>query len=72
MIDPEHKLSISRQSKLLGFSRGSLYYSPCHVSDGDLALIRRIDELHFEYRISVCEKLNVARALKSERWKSGN
>ncbi|EJF93802.1 hypothetical protein MEG_01226, partial [Bartonella tamiae Th307] len=25
MIDPEHKLSISRQSKLLGFSRGSLY-----------------------------------------------
>jgi len=28
MIDREHKLSISRQAKLLGFSRGSVYYSP--------------------------------------------
>lgn len=49
MIDREHKLSISRQSKLLGFSRGSVYYSPRPVSDGDLALMRRIDELHLEY-----------------------
>uniref|UniRef100_UPI002362872D IS3 family transposase n=1 Tax=Brucella intermedia TaxID=94625 RepID=UPI002362872D len=49
MIDREHKLSISRQAKLLGFSRGSVYYSPRPVSDGDLALMRRIDELHLEY-----------------------
>ncbi len=26
MIDREHKLSVARQAKLLGFSRGSLYY----------------------------------------------
>ena len=49
MIDRGHKLSISRQSKLLGFSRGSVYYSPRPLSDGDLALMRRIDELHLEY-----------------------
>ncbi len=42
MIDPEHKLSVARQAKLLGFSRGSLYYLPRPVSDGDLALMRRI------------------------------
>ncbi|MBK3745159.1 IS3 family transposase [Paraburkholderia aspalathi] len=49
MIDREHKLSVARQAKLLGFSRGSVYYSPRPVSDGDLALMRRIDELHLEY-----------------------
>ncbi|WP_430257338.1 IS3 family transposase [Neorhizobium sp. IRS_2294] len=49
MIDREHKLSVVRQAKLLGFSRGSVYYSPRPVSDGDLALMRRIDELHLDY-----------------------
>ncbi|MDT6941018.1 IS3 family transposase [Brucella pseudogrignonensis] len=49
MIDRAHKLSVARQAKLLGFSRSSVYYSPRPVSDGDLALMRRIDELHLEY-----------------------
>ncbi|HHL7541872.1 TPA: IS3 family transposase, partial [Klebsiella pneumoniae] len=49
MIDREHKLSVVRQAKLLGFSRGSVYYLPRPVSDGDLALMRRIDELHLDY-----------------------
>ncbi|MGV1832921.1 IS3 family transposase [Agrobacterium vitis] len=49
MIDHEHKLSIARQAKLLGFSRGSVYYLPRPVPDCDLALMRRIDELHLDY-----------------------
>ncbi|WP_199823561.1 IS3 family transposase [Labrenzia sp. OB1] len=49
MIDRAHKLSVVRQAKLLGFSRSSVYYSPRPVSDGDLALMRRIDELHLDY-----------------------
>ncbi|WP_179253532.1 IS3 family transposase [Brucella pseudogrignonensis] len=49
MIDRTHKLSAARQAELLGFSRSSVYYSPRPVSDGDLALMRRIDELHLEY-----------------------
>ncbi|WP_170253628.1 MULTISPECIES: IS3 family transposase [Alphaproteobacteria] len=49
MIDRSHKLSVARQAKLLGFSRGSVYYSPRPVSDDDLALMRRIDEWHLEY-----------------------
>ena len=49
MIDREHDLSITRQTKLLNISRGSVYYLPRPVSDADLALMRRIDELHLEH-----------------------
>ena len=49
MIDRDHGLSVSRQAKALGISRGSVYYLPCPTSDADLALMRRIDELHLEY-----------------------
>ena len=49
MIDRKHKLSILRQAKMLGISRGSVYYQPRPVSISDLALMRRIDELHLEY-----------------------
>ena len=49
MIDRDHKLSVSRQAKVLGISRGSVYYLPRPTSAADLALMRRIDELHLEY-----------------------
>ncbi len=49
MIDRDHGLSLSRQAKALGISRGSVYYPPRPTSDTDLALMRRIDELHLEY-----------------------
>ena len=49
MIDRTADLSLTRQAQLLGISRGSLYYEPCPTSDADLALMRRIDELHLEY-----------------------
>ncbi len=49
MIDRKHKLSITRQARALGISRGSVYYQSRPVSDADLALMRRIDELHLDY-----------------------
>jgi len=49
MIDREHELSITRQAKLLGISRGTVYYLPRPVSPEDLALMRRLDELHLEH-----------------------
>ena len=49
MIDRDHELSVSRQAKALGISRGSVYYLPRPTSAADLALMRRIDELHLEY-----------------------
>ena len=49
MIDRDHGLSVSRQAKALGISRGSIYTLPQPVPDTDLKLMRRIDELHLEY-----------------------
>ena len=48
MIDRTHDLPISRQAKVLNLSRGAVYYKPRPVSPEDLALMRRIDELHLE------------------------
>jgi putative transposase len=49
MIDRCHALPLARQAEELGISRGSLYYQPQPVSATDLALMRRMDELHLEY-----------------------
>jgi putative transposase len=48
MIDRDHELSLTRQAELLELSRASLYYRPVPVSAADLALMRRLDELHLE------------------------
>jgi putative transposase len=49
MIDREHDLPITKQAEALNISRGSVYYLPRPVSATDLALMRRIDELHLEF-----------------------
>ena len=49
MIDRNHDLPLTRQAELLDISRGSVYYLPRPVSQADLALMRRIDELHLEH-----------------------
>ena len=49
MIDRDHTLPITRQAQLLGMSRGSVYDLPRPANDAELALMRRIDELHLEF-----------------------
>lgn len=49
MIDRDHDLAITKQAEALNISRGSVYYLPRPVSAADLALMRRIDELHLEF-----------------------
>ncbi len=49
MIDREAELPIKRQAQLLGISRGTVYYHPEPVSQAELALMRRIDELHLQH-----------------------
>ena len=49
MIDGDHGLSVAKQAKALGISRGSVYYSPRAVSPADLAIMRRMDELHLDF-----------------------
>ncbi len=48
MIDRTHPLPITRQAQIVSISRGSVYYEAQPVSDADLKLMRRIDELHLE------------------------
>jgi putative transposase len=49
MIDAEHDLPITRQAQLLELSRASVYYLPRATPTADLALMRRIDELHLNH-----------------------
>src|SRR5450759_5726231 len=49
MIDATHDLSINRQAELLEISHSNVYYLPRAASEIDLALMRRIDELHLNY-----------------------
>ena len=49
MIDREHELPLTRQAAVLKLSRSGLYYRPRPVAPVDLAIMRRIDELHLDY-----------------------
>ena len=49
MIDRSHALPLVRQAEILQLSRSGLYYRPRPVSPADLAIMRRIDELHLDY-----------------------
>jgi hypothetical protein len=64
MIDRAHPLPVSRQVKLVGISRSSAYYAPSPIGAADLALMRRIDELHLEHPFAGARML--MRLLKRE------
>ena len=49
MIDRTHALPVSRQCRVLELARSTVYYVPRPISPEDLALMRRIDELHLDY-----------------------
>jgi len=49
MIDRGHELPLTRQAAVLEISRGSLYYSARPAPPAELAIMRRIDELHLDY-----------------------
>ena len=49
MIDRSHELPLTEQSRVLKLSRSSLYYRRRPVAPADLAIMRRIDELHLNY-----------------------
>ena len=49
MIDRNHDLPLVRQAELLRLSRSTLYYEPQPVPAAELAVMRRIDELHLDY-----------------------
>ena len=49
MIDRTHDLPVACQARALNLARSTVYYKPRPVSAEDLALMRRLDELHLNY-----------------------
>jgi putative transposase len=49
MIDRTHDLPLAQQCRILGLARSTAYYTAREVSAADLALMRRLDELHLAY-----------------------
>jgi len=64
MIEHGAKVSVTRQAELLDLSRSSVYYTPRPISDRDLALMRRLDELHLQIPFYGARKLT--RELRKE------
>jgi putative transposase len=69
MIDRDHALPVTQQARLVGLSRSSAYYQSRGVSEADLKLMRRIDELHLEHPFAGARML--ARLLRREGTKVG-
>ena len=69
MIDRGSKLSVTRQCEMLDLNRTGVYYTPRPVSQADLKLMRRIDELHLEQPFSGARKL--AKHLQREGFEIG-
>jgi putative transposase len=65
MIDPEHDLAIKQQAEVLGISRSTVYYEPRPISEEDLWLMRRLDELHLNYPFAG------SRMLRGLLWQQG-
>jgi putative transposase len=49
MIDRSHGLPVSSRAKALNISRSGVYYLPRAVPTADLAIMRRMDELHLDF-----------------------
>ena len=65
LIEPDSSdISLSRQAMLLGFNRSGLYYKPAPVSEEEVALKHRIDEIYTDYPFFGSLRITVL--LKSE------
>jgi putative transposase len=57
MIDRGAEVTVKHQAELLDLSRSSVYYEPRAISDRDLVLMRRLDELHLQWPFYGSRKL---------------
>ena len=71
MIDRSHPLPITKQAKVLGISRGSVYSLPRPVPAADLAIMRRMDELHLELPDTVGELVGYAASAAKREMRVG-
>jgi putative transposase len=59
-------LPVAAQCRLLKVARSTLYYQPVPASPNDLAVMRRIDELHLEYPFHGSRRMAVV--LRDDGW----
>jgi putative transposase len=59
LVSPDSRVSLRHQCELLEVCRGSYYYQCCPESEENLALMRRLDELHLEHPVYGSRKLGV-------------
>ena len=59
-------LPVAAQCRLLRVARSTLYYQPVLAGANDLAVMRRIDELHLEYPFSGSRRMAVV--LRDDGW----
>ena len=69
MIDWGSELSVTRQCEILDLNRTGVYYTPRPVSEADLTVMRRIDELHLAHPFYGARKL--AKQLQREGFEVG-
>jgi putative transposase len=66
MIEVQELVSLRRQCELLAISRSGLYYEPVGTSAEELALMRRIDEIHLKRPFYGARKLCQALRIEGE------
>lgn len=59
MVEPDSQVSLRHQCELLDLCRSTYYYEPCPESEQNLALMRRLDELHLAHPVYGSRKLTV-------------
>ena len=48
-VTRDHDLPVTRQCELFALSRSSAYYQPAAISEEELGVMRKLDELHLRY-----------------------
>ncbi|MHB8523661.1 MAG: IS3 family transposase [Limisphaerales bacterium] len=66
MVGSDAKVSVRHQCDLLDLCRSTYYYQPCPETPENLALMRRLDELHLDHPVYGSRKLRVL--LGREGW----
>jgi putative transposase len=59
LIEPWPFLSLRRQCELVGISRSGFYYEPVSESEENLALMRKLDEMHLKHVVYGSRRLTV-------------
>jgi putative transposase len=51
LISPDPQISVRHQCELLEVCRGSYYYQCCPETEENLALMRRLDQMHLDHPV---------------------